>query len=50
MPMHAPSPEPELAHDELANAGQDANLDPWSTGFIVFSLGPDFEGATLDRD
>jgi hypothetical protein len=56
MPMHAPSPQPELALDERADAEHDLEhamehdqeIDPWSTGAIVFSLGPNFEDAKLD--
>ncbi len=52
MPLHASAPEPELAFDERAEAEYDAEhdraADPWSTGCIVFSLGPNFEGSTFD--
>jgi hypothetical protein len=48
MPMHAPSPQPELELDERADAEHDHEVDPWSTGAIVFSLGPNFEEATYD--
>ena len=52
MPMPALSPQPELALDERADAEHDLDhdpeVDPWSTGAIVFSLGPDFEEAQYD--
>ena len=52
MPMHASSPEPKLAFDERADAENDTEhdraVDPWSTGSIGFSLGPNFEDAQYD--
>jgi hypothetical protein len=52
MPLPASSPSPELALDERATAEhdmeRDTEVDPWSTGYIVFSLGPNFEDATYD--
>jgi hypothetical protein len=47
MSTHAPNPQPELGHDEhLSTATEE--LDPWSTGYILFSLGPDFDEAVFD--
>jgi hypothetical protein len=52
MHLHTSSPEPDLALDERVEAEYDAEhdraVDPWSTGYIVFSLGPNFEDATFD--
>ncbi len=44
---NAPNPQPELGHDEHLSA-ESEDVDPWSTGFIVFSLGPDFDEAGFD--
>jgi hypothetical protein len=47
--MRTPShtPEPELATDLRATTDLDPEADPWSTGYIVFSLGPDFDDPTF---
>jgi hypothetical protein len=44
---HGPNPEPELGHDEHLSA-EIEDVDPWSTGYIVFSLGPNFDEARFD--
>ena len=44
---HAPNPQPELGRDEHLSAARE-DVDPWSTGYIVFSLGPDFDEAVFD--
>jgi hypothetical protein len=44
---HAPNPQPELGRDEHLSAERE-DVDPWSTGYIVFSLGPDFDEAVFD--
>jgi len=51
MSLHT-SPDPEIALETRADAEHDTEhdraVDPWSTGYIVFSLGPNFEDATFD--
>ncbi len=44
---HGSNPEPELGHDEHLSA-EIEDVDPWSTGYILFSLGPDFDEARFD--
>jgi hypothetical protein len=43
-----PDPESELTHDELVHQLFDLEADTAADGFIVFSLGPDFQEAALD--
>ncbi len=47
MRTHGSNPEPELGHDEHLSA-EIEDVDPWSTGSIVFSLGPNFDEARSD--
>lgn len=47
MRTHSPNPQPELGRDEHLSTERE-EVDPWSTGYIVFSLGPDFDEAVFD--
>ena len=48
MRTHLPAPDPELAADTRATVDPDGDTDPWATGYIVFSLGPDFDDPSFE--
>jgi hypothetical protein len=48
MRTHLPAPDPELVTDARALVDTDGDADPWSTGSIVFSLGPDFDDPSFE--